>query len=199
MNIQTLTLGPLETNCYLLWDQASGEAAVIDPAAKPEQIWQALQDHGLTLRMILLTHAHFDHIGALQALHARSGAPVFVHEADTHNPGGLSHGLLVCTDVYAEGDVLRLGGISIRVLHTPGHTPGSVCLLAQDALFSGDTLFCGSAGRTDLGGDEQALFSSLRRLGTLPDETRVFPGHGERTVLGTEKQTNFYLREAMRR
>lgn len=199
MNILTLTLGPLGTNCYLVCE--GGVCAVIDPAASAPKILEAARDAGCTVGAILLTHAHFDHVGALKALHeALPAAPIFVHEADSDNAHNMSYDRLVYTDTYAEGDAVRVGTLEFTVLETPGHTPGSVCLRCGDALFTGDTLFAGSCGRTDFeGGSEEAMFASLRRLGSLEEDLSVLPGHGEGSTLARERRENPYLREAMRR
>lgn len=200
MKIETLILGPIETNCYIVRDETTNLAAVIDPAAAGAKIAEKLQAMGLTLSCILLTHAHFDHMGGVKTLHAVTGAPVYISEADSTDPSGMSHGLLQFTDTYKEGDEITVGSLSFRVLETPGHTPGSVCLLCGDTLFSGDTLFCGGCGRTDFpGGSVQEMFASLKRLASLPEHLNVLPGHGESTVLADERKYNLYMAEAMRR
>ena len=200
MNIITLVLGPLETNCYLVSDERSGLCAVIDPATRSAKILETAQAQGWRVGCILLTHAHFDHTGALKSLHAAlPDVPVYVHAQDTDNNTNMSNGNLVYTNTYADGGIVSCGGLTFRVLHTPGHTPGSVCLQCGDALFTGDTLFAGSYGRTDfIGGDEAAMRRSLARLGHLEGDYTVLPGHGESSTLDYERRTNPYLREAMR-
>ena len=200
MNIITLPLGPLATNCYLASDGQSGLCAVIDPGASAPKILQRVKDEGWKIAVILLTHAHFDHTGALKALHsALPAVPIYVHEADSDNDHNMSHGNLVYTDTYADGDSVKVGALEFTVLETPGHTPGSVCLRCGDALFSGDTLFAGSCGRTDFeGGSMTQMFASLRRLGNISDDLTVFPGHGAASTLDRERRTNPYLQEAMR-
>ena len=199
MKLETMVLGPLATNCYILWDEQTKEAAVIDPGASGQKIADLLAENGLTLRMILLTHAHYDHIGGLKALHELTGAPVWVSTADSTDPAGMSHGRLIFTNTYDDGDELTLGSLKIHVIATPGHTPGGVCLLAGDWLFSGDTLFAGSCGRTDFqGGDSAAMLASLKRLGQLPGDLRVLPGHMEQTSLEAERQWNPWMREALK-
>lgn len=200
MNIITLVLGPLETNCYLVSDERSGLCAVIDPATRSAKILETVQAQGWRVGCILLTHAHFDHTGALKSLHAAlPDVPVYVHAQDTDNNTNMSNGNLVYTNTYADGDTVSCGGLTFRVLHTPGHTPGSVCLQCENALFTGDTLFAGSYGRTDfIGGDEAAMRRSLARLGHLEGDYTVLPGHGESSTLDYERRTNPYLREAMR-
>ena len=197
MNILTLPLGPLGTNCYLVSDGQSGLCAVIDPGASAQKILQRVQEAGWKIGLILLTHAHFDHTGALKALHsALPAVPIYVHPADSDNARNMSHGNLVYTDTYQEGDTVKLGALEFTVLETPGHTPGSVCLRCGSALFSGDTLFRLSVGRTDLdGGDNDALYNSLLLLtGRLKGDYRVFPGHMGETTLDFERKHNPYLR-----
>ena len=199
MKLETMVLGPLATNCYILWDEQTNEAAVIDPGAAGQKIADFLAAHGLTLRMILLTHAHFDHIGGVKLLHELTGAPVYVSTADSTDPAGMTHGRLIFTNTYDDGDELTLGSIHIHVIATPGHTPGGVCLLAGDLLFSGDTLFAGSCGRTDFqGGDSAAMMASLRKLGQLPGNPQVLPGHMESSTLDDERQYNPWMREALK-
>lgn len=135
MNIQTLTLGPLATNCYLVRAEESRRAVIIDPAANSKRLLAALEEQGLTLEAILLTHAHFDHIGALKNLRAATNARVYIGEADKDDPSHMCHDLLTYTDTYQDGDTVAAGGLTFQVLSTPGHTPGSVCLLCETVLF----------------------------------------------------------------
>ena len=160
MNIQKLTLGLYQTNTYLLANDT--EAVVIDPGYEADTILDALA--GKTLKAILLTHGHFDHVGAVRELAAETGCQVWLHEAETTMPPMMTAGKLYYTHTYDEGDAVTVAGIPVSVLHTPGHTPGSVCLIAANHLFCGDTLFAGSCGRTDLpGGSWTTIQESLRR------------------------------------
>lgn len=195
LSLHTLPLGAYQTNCYILHQEASSSCVVIDPGYTPEVILDFLSGKGLTLEAILLTHGHFDHVGAVRDLAAETGCRVWLNPDDLSMPPKLTAGPLYYTDTYSEGDTISPAGISFQVLSTPGHTPGSVCLIAENFLFSGDTLFAGSCGRTDLpGGSTRAIRESLRRLAAIPQDYSVHPGHGESTTLAWEKQYNPYMR-----
>ena len=192
VSFDALPLGAYQTNCYILKNE--GKALVIDPGYEPETILSHLRRENLTLEAILLTHGHFDHVGAVKKLAAQTQCKVYIHPAEDTMPAMLTAGKLHYTHTYDEGDVLELAGLTLRVFHTPGHTPGSVCLLCQDVLFSGDTLFAGSCGRTDLpGGDWATIQKSLKRLAGMEADFTVCPGHGEASTLSQEKATNPYL------
>ncbi len=194
MKIKTLPLGMLQTNCYLVFDDA-GTAVVIDPAEEAEKILTAAQQNGAAIAAILLTHGHFDHVGAVRAVAEATHCPVWMHEKELTLPTSITAGELYYTDTYDEGDIVRVGKLSFSVLHTPGHTPGSVCLRCENALFSGDTLFEGSCGRVDFpGGSGREMRLSLRRLSELPETLDVYPGHGGATTIGQEKKFNPYMR-----
>ena len=200
MNIKTMQVGPLGTNCYLLEDEHTHAAAVIDPGGEGARIEAQLRADGAELKRILLTHAHFDHTGGVAELHAaHPEVPVFLHPADASRLGSdVFPPIGAPTVSYGDGDVVKLGDLDIQVLHTPGHTPGGVCLLVGDALFTGDTLFQGSMGRIDFeGGSYEDIMASLARLARLPGDFRVFPGHMGPSTLERERNTNYYLREAM--
>ena len=192
MNIQTLVLGPLQVNCYIVYENQS--CVVIDPGFEPERIMKTCEQLGLTIEAILLTHGHFDHVGGVKKLAEQTDCRVFLHHEEQKLPSYITSGALYYTDTYGEGDEISLAGMTFTVLHTPGHTPGSVCLRFEDTLFTGDTLFAGGCGRTDLpGGDWNTIRESLRRLADLPGNADVYPGHGESTTLDNERQENPYF------
>ena len=200
MNIKTMQVGPLGTNCYLLEDEAARAAAVIDPGGDAGRILAQAGADGVEIRLILLTHAHFDHTGGVAELHrALPDVPVYLHRLDAALLGSdVFPSLGAPTVPYDEGDVVKVGGLDIQVLHTPGHTPGGVCLLVGDALFTGDTLFYGSMGRTDFaGGSYEDIMASLKRLAQLPGNYQVLPGHMDVTTLDRERKINFYIKEAL--
>ena len=200
MNIKTMQVGPLGTNCYLLEDEHTRAAAVIDPGGDGARIEAQLRADGAELKLILLTHAHFDHTGGVAELHAaHPDVPVFLHPADAARLGSQVFPPIGAPTVpYGDGDVVKLGDLDIQVLHTPGHTPGGVCLIAGDALFTGDTLFQGSMGRTDLpGGSYEEIMASLARLARLPGDFHVLPGHMDLSTLEAERKSNYYMQQAM--
>jgi len=191
--VHTLTLGSYQTNTYVVENE--GHCVIIDPGYEPETIEAFLQKHNLTVDAICLTHGHFDHVGAVKILAADLDCPVYIHEAELALPSRLTGGPLYYTNLYGEGDTVAAAGLQMQVLHTPGHTPGCVCLLVEDFMFSGDTLFAGSCGRTDLpGGSWGEIQRSLQRLAALEKNYAVFPGHAESTTLAMEKQYNPYMR-----
>ena len=194
LNTHTLPLGAYQTNCYIIHDDSSKTCCVIDPGYEPDTILDKLEDLGLTLEAILLTHGHFDYVGAVKDLAAETGCKVYLCPEDLSMPPMFTAGKLHYTHTYGEGDTLNLAGLTIQVIHTPGHTPGSVCLLTENTMFSGDTLFAGSCGRTDLpGGNWKTIQESLRRLAQLEGNYWVHPGHGQSTTLAQEKQYNPYM------
>ena len=194
LKIHTLTLGLYQTNTYIIHEENSKSCCVIDPGYQANTILEKLDALGLTLEAILLTHGHFDHVGAVKDLAADTDCRVFLCAEDTALPPMLTAGPLYYTDTYADGTILNIAGLHIRVIHTPGHTPGGVCLLVDDVLFSGDTLFAGGCGRSDLGGDWSTLVRSLKRLSQIEGYFKVLPGHGESTTLAYEKRYNPYMR-----
>ncbi len=205
MKIQTLILGAMGTNCYILRDDASTECAVIDPADCCDEIIARIEKLGTKLKYIILTHAHFDHMLALEELRARTGAPLAIHRDDNAalgNPtqtymkqfGGRDDTAKPAEILLDDGDRLYLGEAKeqIEVIHTPGHTAGSICMRCRpEILITGDTLFKGDIGRYDLyGGDYLRLSASLYRLAALEGDYRVYPGHGGTTRLSTERANN---------
>ena len=199
MKLYTFPLGPLETNCYVVADEATGRCAIVDPGDDGAAVAQWLEQQQLTPAYLFLTHGHYDHVGGIADLRAEyPDLPVYVHTADTALPPQLSRGLS-WTHTYDEGDTISMDSIAFHVLSPPGHTPGSVCLLAGNLLLSGDTLFAGSCGRTDFpGGSWQQMLASLKKLAQLEGDYTVLPGHGGATTLQTERDTNPYMKEALR-
>ena len=194
LKVHALTLGAYQVNCYIIHDEKSTSCCIIDPGYEADTILDKLSELGLTLEAILLTHGHFDHVGAVRDIAADTGCQVYLCADDLSMPTNLTAGKLYYTQTYAEGTQLHLAGLDITVLQTPGHTPGSVCLLTENTLFSGDTLFAGSCGRTDLpGGSWEQMRSSLKRLSEIEANLWVLPGHGESTMLESEKKYNPYL------
>jgi hydroxyacylglutathione hydrolase len=205
IRIQRLVLGELDTNCWIVSDGAGGPLAVIDPAGEAAALLAEVDDRAVAA--VVLTHGHFDHLGAAAELLAQTGAPLLVHAADADavttpvGNGGADFGFDAVAPApdrrLEDGDVVEAGGLRLEVLHTPGHTPGSICLFARTDegphLFSGDTLFAGSVGRTDFaGGDPRAMQASIVRLAGLPLDTKVHPGHGPDTTILRESRVNFF-------
>lgn len=210
MLLRLFATGPLETNTYLLADRDTGEALVIDPGGDPGEILAFLAQERLTCRLIVNTHGHFDHVSGNRALKSATGASLLVHEGDVP--------MLIAAATHArffmmraenspppdmllvEQEEVRVGSVSLRVLHTPGHSPGGVTLVAPGVAFCGDLVFHGSVGRTDLpGGSERVLLDSIRRhILTLPDDTVLYPGHGPDTTVGREKKQNPFFHLAAR-
>lgn len=202
MLIKCLPVGHLMTNCYIVTDETTLECAVIDPGDESNTILYYLEDNHLTCRAILLTHGHYDHTGAVYAVHEETGAPVYMNALDAGTAVAFDSYSFVPpegTIFYKEGDEVKVGNLTFRVMETPGHTPGGVTLICGDALFTGDTLFAGSCGRTDLpGGDPMEMLASLRRLGRLEGDYTVYSGHMDSTTLAREKQYNPFIRQALR-
>lgn len=206
MFIKSFVLGPFQANCYLLGDEETRTCAVIDPGADAPTVLREAEESGYEIKSILLTHGHFDHVNAVADLvKAIPGLPVYIHEADTTQEPKKSDYALFLSPVpglvfWKEGDTVKVGNLTVTVLQTPGHTEGSVTLQVEDALFTGDTLFCMSCGRTDLeGGDKDKMDSSLRRLYELEGDYRVFPGHAHASLLSRERDRNPYMRAALKR
>ena len=207
MQVDKIVVGSLQTNCFLVWDEEK-HAAVIDPGDQFPVIDQVIQKHGLLPKAVLLTHGHFDHIGAVNPLVKDYGVKVYAHEAEKelltlapeeyYELVGMGRCFQVPVDCYLkDGEKVTVGGMEFTCLHTPGHTKGSCVYLCGTAMFSGDTLFCGTVGRTDFyGGNMQQMLASGKRLAALSGDYHVYCGHGPDTTLQNERETNFYLGEA---
>ncbi|UCB51906.1 MAG: MBL fold metallo-hydrolase [Candidatus Zixiibacteriota bacterium] len=205
MILKTLVVGLLETNCYILGDEKTKEAVVIDPGEDFEEIDRQLRGSELKVTYIVLTHGHFDHTGALARLKASTGAEVLIHEKDAPmlSPSGQAQPVLLDSGAdpcaadrtLKEGDRIQFGENTLEILHTPGHTPGEISLVTDKMIFTGDTLFCGSVGRTDLaGGSYQKLIESIKeKLLTRGDDYLIYPGHGPASSIGEERRSNPFL------
>lgn len=206
MELLTVPVGPLQCNCYIVWDRPD-EALVIDPGDEGDRLGDLIASRGLTPRLIVSTHGHFDHVGGVDALRKRFGATYRIHEADVPilnlvPAASRLWGIKipprpVPKDFIEPGATYDFGGLRVETIHTPGHTPGSTCfhVSRERMVFTGDTLFLHSIGRTDFpGGDHEQILSSIReRLLTLPPETRVLPGHGPGSTIGAEAEGNPFL------
>ncbi len=206
--VHTLVNGPIEENCYFLRVAGSDKGVLIDPGSEPDQLRQALDRLGAKPVLLLATHGHFDHVGAVDALAQAYGVPFACHRADVELLDGLEDTFAFygmgqtkkpkVDQLLENGQILEIAGLRLQVLATPGHTPGGLCFYDAEGghLFSGDTLFQQSVGRSDMpGGDGPRLIQSIQtKLYTLPSETRVWPGHGSETSIGAEKKGNPYTR-----
>ncbi len=203
MIVRNLSVGPLESNCFVIGDEKSMKAIVVDPGDEPDRIMDVIKSEGLFVDYIYCTHAHFDHVGAVPEIKKETGARVAVHRdeieiyrgaADMAAFWGYKIEPLPEPDLLVEDDdEIKVGDLTFRVLHTPGHSPGGICLFGEGIVITGDTLFAGSVGRTDFhGGDMNKLRRSFERLMSLPPETRVLAGHGPDSTIGTERAENFF-------
>jgi glyoxylase-like metal-dependent hydrolase (beta-lactamase superfamily II) len=203
LKLETFTVGPLGNNVYLVIDDATNHAALVDPSFESEPILDLIRERGLQLDWILNTHAHYDHVVNNAYCKRETGAPLAIHPADVpllENMAGQAAWMGIAHGedspppdrLLEEGDIVEVGQLQLRVLHTPGHSPGGITFLVADAAIVGDALFAGGIGRYDLpGADGRTLLHAIRtKLLTLPDTTRVFPGHGPATTIGEEKRTN---------
>lgn len=206
MIIKKLIIGPLEENCYIVGDEDTKQAIVIDPGDEPDRVIELIRDNSLRVSNIICTHSHFDHIGAVGDIKKAVGAKILIHRDDIELYDGAKDQAILwgyeLDDIpepdgfLNEGDEIRVGQLTFKILHTPGHSPGGICLYGEGVVFTGDTLFQGSVGRTDFyGGDMEKLKESFRRLLGLPEDTKVLSGHGAETTIGREKKENFFAEE----
>ncbi len=206
MKIEKLVVGPLQENCYIVADENTGEALIVDPGDEPERIIEFVAELGVTVTKLIGTHGHVDHIGAVEPLKRQFGVPFYLHPGDelflAHTAeNGLAFGMQglenpVVDEHLKEGNPVNCGQIELQVFEVPGHSPGSIILVAENHALVGDLVFSGSIGRTDLpGGDYAAMMASLEsKLLTLPETTKLYPGHGDSTILAVERQYNPFLR-----
>ncbi len=203
MKIKKIEPRSFGANTYIIYDEKSNEAAMVDPGGMADKLMSETQD--VNLKYIILTHAHFDHIGALEEVAEKTGAEVVIHELEAHALTDPRYNLSTLAGVpenkrgaditVKEGDLIKLGDTEIKFIHTPGHTPGCMCIfVGDDDLITGDTLFYGSIGRTDFeGGSFAQMKESLERLASFDDEITIYPGHGEESTIGFEKRSNPYM------
>lgn len=210
MKVLHLRVGAIGTNCYIVFDEATREGAVIDPGDQAESILKAVADENITVKYILLTHAHFDHLLAADAVQKATGAVIVLHEADlpfikketmtAFRPFIKNYAEPQVDQLAHEGTQVTFGGMTATYLHTPGHTPGSCTIRIGDCLFTGDTMFRHECGRCDLpGGDFGSMLDSLKRLSEIPGDLKVLPGHEEFSSLDEERRANPYVRQALAR
>ncbi len=211
MKIRSFTVGVVSTQCYLACDSRAGIAFIVDPGDNAQELLQAVEAENARLEYVILTHAHFDHVMAAAQIIEKTGAKLVVCGAEVDaltDPvlsGYTSFGIpmqdkLRADIILNDGDSLDFGQTKLKIMHTPGHTKGSMCIVADNIIFTGDTLFAGTCGRCDLpGGDYKEMLDSLKRLGELDGDYTLYPGHGEPTMLDIERKFNPYMREAIRR
>ena len=202
MLMKSLVVGPLQVNCFVIADEKTGESMVIDPGDEPDRIIDVIKGNGLKVKYIICTHAHFDHVGGITELKDETDAKIVIHqeERELYNSAmdqaafwGYELAPLPEPDMFVkEGDKIEIGHLSFEVFHSPGHSPGGISLYGEGVVFTGDTLFAGSVGRTDFyGGDINKLKKSFLRLMSLPPDTKVFCGHGRLSTIRQEKANNF--------
>lgn len=208
MVVKTLVVGPFGSNCYIVGSSSGTQGMIIDPGAEPETILRTVQQMGLSIPLIVVTHAHMDHVDALHEVKEKTNAQFALHEAEKELLSAAPMSMLASLGIVPsksppqpdrllnDGDRIDVGELHFEVLHTPGHSPGGICLLGHEVIFSGDTLFNFGIGRTDFsGGSYESLMNSIHdKLMVLPDETVVYPGHGPATTIGDERRGNPFLR-----
>ena len=201
MNIKTIPVGQLETNCYVVVNEETLACVVIDPGDESNTIMDYIESNRLKCEAILLTHGHFDHVGAVNEILEQTGCALYINPRDEGyevGKSGMKFKMPEGGKYYDDGDIIVEAGLEFKVLATPGHTPGSVCLICGDALFTGDTLFRGSCGRADLpGGSMREEMRSLKKICELEGDYEVYPGHMDSSSLERERRFNHYCREAM--
>jgi len=206
MILERIVVGPLEENTYIIGDEVTNQAIVVDPGDESDRIIEIIKERGLQVHTIICTHTHFDHVGAVGDIKKATGARILIHKEDQQvYETAKDHAAFWGYDFddipqpdgfIDEGDDIQVGDIKFRVMHTPGHSPGGICLYGGGVLITGDTLFKGSVGRTDFpGGSMEELKKSFRRLLGLPEGTKIFSGHGPETTVGMEKRTNYFVNE----
>jgi len=206
MKIETIIVGPLQVNCYVVYDEKSLDAIVIDAGDEPDKILKFIRRENLKVHYLVCTHAHFDHIGGISGVKEKTGAKIMLHLDDLEiymsvESQGAIWGFNIVQpphpDLFAqEGDEVAAGDVTLKVIHTPGHSPGGICLAAPGIIFSGDTVFAGSIGRTDFfGGSIDALKVSFKKILSFPPETVIYPGHGNWTTVSDEWKQNFFVHE----
>jgi glyoxylase-like metal-dependent hydrolase (beta-lactamase superfamily II) len=198
MRVQAFIVGVLATNCYVVNCRDTGNAVIIDPGfdsdAEAEQVFRYVDEEKLKIKFVVDTHGHSDHIGGNNVLRKRYGVAVCVHELDAQELSSSEKGTLLPNIMFRDGDWVEFADAKLKVVHTPGHTPGSICLLGEKLVFTGDTLFAGGIGRTDFpGGSDRDMKVSLEKVLRLPDGLSVYPGHGPATTISEEKRSNPFL------
>lgn len=206
MIIKKFVVGPLESNCFLVIEESSKECFITDPGDEPDRIVDFINENKLTVKYLICTHAHFDHVAAVPEVQKETGAKIVIHKSDLpiyessqeHAAmWGFEIDPLPRPDIFiSDGDKIDIGNLHFEILHTPGHSPGGISIYGEGIVITGDTLFAGAVGRTDLpGGDILKLKASFKRLMSLPSEIKVLPGHGPETTIGREKTDNFFASE----
>lgn len=206
IKIERLTLGFFQSNCYILWNKPDPECVIIDPGEEPKRVIAVLEVHNLKPEAILLTHCHIDHCAGVKEIAEKYNIPFYMHQEEvpiykSMPEQGMWFGVFFPDppepkNFLEDGEEIQIGKMKIKALHFPGHSPGLLCYLLEDMLFTGDLLFQGSIGRTDLpGGSDEKMYQSLKKLRELPRDLKIFPGHGEETELGFEMESNPFLLE----